>query len=151
MYDCKDSSDEIDCMALTHTPGAVIAGAASGSSIAVVIMLCIVCCCCLSTKAYNKINCRCCVTRRQADPGANRDLINDVVLPAQSSPSTTHSSASSASQPESNGATDESRFSMNRAPPGYTESAQFPLFDVASLPAYDVVCDSLPAYDEDEL
>ena len=108
------------------------------------------------------INCRRCLTRRQADPGTNPVLINHVVLPTQCGPSTSHLSASSNSAQATAGETRTSfeirpigneakLFTMNGAPPAYKDSIQFPVCDMASLPAYDDVCDSLPAYEEDEL
>lgn len=38
----------------------------------------------------------------------------------------------------------------NGAPPTYNESIQLPLFDIASLPAYDDSSDLLPAYEDEE-
>ena len=102
------------------------------------------------------INCRRCLTRRQADPGTNYVLINHVVLPTQCGPSTSHLSASNNSAQATAGETrtignEAKLFTMNGAPPAYKDSIQFPVCDMASLPAYDDVCDSLPAYEEKKL
>ena len=38
-------------------------------------------------------------------------------------------------------------FAMNDAPPAYNECIQLPLYDIGSLPAYNELCGSPPAYD----
>ena len=38
-------------------------------------------------------------------------------------------------------------FTMNDAPPAYNECIQLPLYDIGSLPAYNELCGSPPAYD----
>ncbi|KAL5516535.1 hypothetical protein EMCRGX_G001895 [Ephydatia muelleri] len=102
-HNCGHGEDAGVVCQVTTYEGEALAGAIAGSFVAVAVcsVICIAfcCCCCLSTKEYQKINHRGCLTR---SPRTQPPPLNPTTRPTQSAPSASHSSANSTSLPGSN-------------------------------------------------